>query len=220
MKIITFAHDKGGVGKTTNSINTAVALESRGYKIKVIDLDKKNQLSLFNKNRVNKANKKPLKQVYSKSIEDFKKIVVEEENQNTDILLIDLGGFDSDFFRTALLISDLVIVPLSGSGNDLAGIKDFASNIIFPLLKEIKSKGRSVDISILVNRVNHNDKITHQILSSYEKYGLGIYNTIIRDRTIYGDSILTGKAITELTVGSPTININSFVDELELKIRG
>ncbi|MEO1633233.1 MAG: AAA family ATPase, partial [Bacteroidota bacterium] len=38
-KIITVANQKGGVGKSTNSINLAAALGERGYRCLLIDLD-------------------------------------------------------------------------------------------------------------------------------------------------------------------------------------
>lgn len=39
LKVITFANVKGGVGKTTATIMTALALSRRGYRVIVKDLD-------------------------------------------------------------------------------------------------------------------------------------------------------------------------------------
>lgn len=39
MKIITIANEKGGVGKTTTTVNLAAAMGNAGYRVLVIDLD-------------------------------------------------------------------------------------------------------------------------------------------------------------------------------------
>jgi len=39
MKIVAFANQKGGVGKTTSAVNTSVVLASRGYRTLLLDLD-------------------------------------------------------------------------------------------------------------------------------------------------------------------------------------
>lgn len=46
-KVITFLNQKGGVGKTTLSFNTAHALKSAGHKVLCIDMDPQSNLSLL-----------------------------------------------------------------------------------------------------------------------------------------------------------------------------
>lgn len=39
MQVVAFANQKGGVGKTTSAVNTAVVLASRGYRTLLLDMD-------------------------------------------------------------------------------------------------------------------------------------------------------------------------------------
>ena len=84
-----------------------------------------------------------------------------------------------------------------------------------PISEKAKTKGNDLDINILVNRVHHSDKSTHLMLSYFaKKYGISIFDTIIRNRTKYGSSLLSGKSIGEITSGSETIDTNSLIEEI------
>jgi chromosome partitioning protein len=211
MKVISFAHDKGGVGKSTTIINVAPVLEKE-FKLTVIDLDPKKQFTTFNNHRENKIN-----MVSVSSINDLVEFI---SNSKDEVVLIDLGGFDSDFFRTALMISDIIIVPLSGSDNDIVGFADF-ENILLSVISEQKKNGIDIDCTILANRIHHNNKSDFEVLSNRaEELNFNIFNTIIRNSSVYSKMILSGKSATEQTLTTPGLNVLSLVEEIKEKIKG
>jgi len=209
-KTITFAHDKGGTGKTTTCINVAVELNNE-FDVTVIDLDPKRQFTEFNSNR--KESEK-LKTFIVSDINSFN-LFMESYN---GLLLIDLGGFDSDLFRNALLLSDIIIAPLSDSDNDMHGLSNFIE-LLNEVTNTIKEHKIDVDCSILVNRVHHANKSAHVLLSEVaDAHGFSIYNTIIRENVIYKNMLFRGQNACEKSHGTACVNIKKLVLEIKKKM--
>jgi len=208
--IVTFGHDKGGVGKSTTAINLSV-LANKDYDLTVIDLDPKRQFSFFNSKR---KEKKQIKQYDAKNPKDLVKFA-----KNYDgLIFIDLGGFDSNMFRTALLISDIVVVPLSDSDNDILGLKDF-NDMLIDIQNSKKNKKISFEIVLLLNRLHHANKSAHKGLSKFaKKYDFSIFDTIIRENAIYKNMLFCGKSATEQTDKNPSKNVKELYKELKNKM--
>jgi len=45
-RVISFANQKGGVAKTTTTLNLGVALKEKGYEVLLVDLDPQGNLSV------------------------------------------------------------------------------------------------------------------------------------------------------------------------------
>ena len=75
--IISFLNQKGGVGKTTLSINVAAALAARGHKLLLIDADKQCSASTWAGLREEPA---------------FQVVSMARENMAKEALWLDLGG--------------------------------------------------------------------------------------------------------------------------------
>lgn len=214
-KIVSTAHDKGGTGKSTTAINTIVEL-NREYELTVIDLDPKKQFSTFNKLREQKTK---LEKINQFEVTDSKSLIDFARNYE-GLIFIDLGGYDSNLFRQALFISDLLIVPLSSSDNDVLGLKDFAK-ILGEVRATQKEKEIDAECCILVNRVHHANKSAYNRLSKYAvKHDFTIFDTVIRQNTVYENMISKGKNACEITSGTSGINVKKLVDEIKEKIEG
>ena len=101
--VIVIGHQKGGTGKSSISFNISVEL-AKQFPTTIVDLDSLNHSSKFNSRR-----DEPMKSVEIKTSDDLKKFLQGDDG----LTVIDLGGYDSDLSRTALLLADMVITPMN-----------------------------------------------------------------------------------------------------------
>src|SRR6187402_911240 len=119
MKTISFLNSKGGVGKTTLSINLARSLQLSDNRVSLIDADAQGNLrDWYSMNTTGLsykfADRKPLLLAAHKEAKDDK----------FDYLVIDTPGKLLNICSNAISISDLVVIPLTPSPLDLWGTID------------------------------------------------------------------------------------------------
>lgn len=123
MSIVAIASVKGGVGKTTLSINFAVGLAMHGQNVLLIDGDEQGTSMAFSQLRHTRHPDVP---VYT--IAQWRGLQIRDQvnrfGPDYDQVVIDVGGRDSSSLRAALLVSDLVIIPAAPRSFDLWGVGD------------------------------------------------------------------------------------------------
>ena len=189
-KIITIAHQKGGVGKSTIALNLAIELNKK-YDLKVIDLDYQKSITIFNETRKEK-NLKPLNIIH---IENQKELINVLKNNN-ELILIDSGGFDSDLNRIAIVGADLIITPVSNNLIEIYGLEAFKK--ILHELKEIEPEVKSY---ILLNNIDPKATKALKELKKYiqknEEY-FSLFDTVLRRRADFAKSFEKGKNVIEM----------------------
>lgn len=134
-KIIAVAIPKGGVGKSSLSLNIAPEVKPDNF----YDTDQTPAVSTFNgfrpegtqwhvirlKNGVDSA---------EKFAEDL--LTAREEGKT---VLVDCGGFDSAITRTAVAIADLILSPFHDDPTDLLGVQLF-SDALNEISREMGTK--------------------------------------------------------------------------------
>ena len=204
-KIIVIAHQKGGVGKSTIAANLAVEL-AKLFDLEVIDLDMQKSLAYFNSVR-GKAGLPQFAIRHVKGVEELKTII----NNNTKLLLIDVGGFDSDVNRIAILGADLIITPVSDSVIELIGLLTFKD-----ILTAIRKMRPDLTAGILLNKVHPRATASLDELSTFigDNKEFTKYNTIIRDRSEYKRAFAAGKSVVELN-GKGAAEITQLIKEIQ-----
>jgi chromosome partitioning protein len=188
--VISVAHQKGGVGKSTIAANLAVLLHQiHGEAFRVIDLDVQRSLSYFNaKRKRNNRPELPIMQV--DSVGELRELMKDD----TGITLIDVGGFDSDVNRMAMLYSDLIITPVSDSPFELGGLLKFRD-----IIRDLRVARPDLVATVLLNNIHQFasrslDEIFEFCRATPE---FEIFNTTLRHRSAYKKSINEGRSVAE-----------------------
>lgn len=213
-KIITIAHQKGGVGKSTIASNLAVEL-SRLYQTSVLDLDVQRSLSAFTASRGDRNPKINLLACPTSTNE----LMTLMDNHKLGVLLIDTGGFDIDIQRIAMFGADLIITPVGDSPMELHGLSVFAKTI-----SKLREARADLKATILLNRVHpfagkSLDDLMKDILSSAggEFDAMG---AVLRDRKAFKEAYYQGMSVNELDKSSEAAKeIMMLIEDIEKRLK-
>lgn len=183
--IIVVAHNKGGVGKTTLSMNLAATMKPDI----VIDQDLHHGLSVLSELREKAPSLEVL--VIQNSGE-----LIKVFNQSNDgkVILVDCGGFDADINRMAIAAANLIIVPANDEITEVIGLKNFNR-----ILEEISSDMEvKVEAKVLLTKVNPTRKKFDAIESFVSQTkNLSMMKTIIPRRKEYPTALQDGLGVVE-----------------------
>ena len=183
MKVIALVAQKGGVGKTTLTINLAVALNKAGLKTAVFDLDKQDSASIWFERReaegphVEFINERKLPAVLAAA-----------KRQGFDFAIIDTPPSAGSEAIAALEAADLVLVPCRPSLVDLDAIKKTAN-----LFKNSQTPGFVVFNAAPATAT----ALLEDAASIVQASGLAAAPVIIRERSAFRASWPAGKGVSE-----------------------
>ncbi|HKM18620.1 MAG TPA: ParA family protein [Aliarcobacter sp.] len=195
--IITVAHTKGGVGKSTLAWNLAHSLLEKGEKVTIVDLDFQQTLFFINSLCENPKLEVLQPQDTSELLEIF-------ENQQ-GYLIVDVGGFDSDINRTAMSKANKILVPISESVTEIIGFKTFEA-----ILGEVGNK----TIDMVLNNIHPLQKDFTSVEAAIQNDNSNLLKTIIRQRKTYKIVLADGKSVFESNDLKAIDEIRGLRDEL------
>jgi chromosome partitioning protein len=205
-KTICVACSKGGVAKSTTAINLAVALSNK-YPVEVLDLDYQKSVSIFNQIREQEGIK-PLTVRTATDENDVKNFI----NKNKTILIIDTGAFDTPVNRRAMIMSDMVITPISDSPIDLYGLLKFQT-----VIKDLKEAAKDFRAYILPSKIEARRNDLAEIADLVKKHNkiFKLFKTVITSKKEYKNVLYTGRGVTEAKRKGAGAEIITLVKEIE-----
>jgi chromosome partitioning protein len=174
---IVYANEKGGTGKSTTAVHTAIALAATGHSVAALDLDSRQRtMTRYLENRAATMRRldAQLPQARYKVLEDQTlealDTALRELSESAEVIVIDTPGRDDPIARAAILKADTLVTPMNDSFVDLDLIgqvhpdnykitkPSFYAELIWnSRTQRAKATGRSVDWVVLRNRLQHID---------------------------------------------------------------
>ncbi len=172
---IIFANEKGGTGKSTTAVHSAVALAAAGRRVAALDLDTRQRtLGRYLDNRAETITRRgvelpmPAYETFDPTKNDDLQGTLDRLAENADIIVVDTPGRDDPFAREAMLRADTLVTPLNDSFVDLDLIGEvdpetykvkrpsFYSELVWnSRTQRAKTTGATVDWVLLRNRLQH-----------------------------------------------------------------
>lgn len=172
---IIFANEKGGTGKSTTAVHTAVALQASGKKVAALDLDTRQRtLGRYLENREATIRRlgvdlaMPAFDTFDPAKDGDLDTAIARIPAGVDIVVIDTPGRDDPHARDAMLRADTLVTPINDSfvDLDLIGQVDpetykirrpsfYAELVWNSRTQRAKTTGASVDWVLLRNRLQY-----------------------------------------------------------------
>lgn len=175
--MIVFANEKGGTGKSTTCVHTAVALTAQGLSVGVIDLDSRQRtVTRYLENRTDTTRRReidlpiPRFEVFEPGEVAALDAAIDRLAAECQVVVIDTPGRDDPLARHAATRAHTLVTPINDSfvDFDLIGQVDpenfkvkrlsFYAELMWETRKtRAKTDGVSIDWVVLRNRVQHHD---------------------------------------------------------------
>jgi chromosome partitioning protein len=225
--IIVFGNEKGGSGKSTGAMHTAIALLRQGYQVGTIDLDaRQGTMTRYMRNRfqfitrTHKTIPSPLHMAIERSKarhlddqereeQEFLAMALDELKPLCDFIVIDTPGTDSHLSRLAHGQADTLVTPVNDSFIDLDLLADIdpdshiiqGSSVYARMVADIR-KDKKMRWIVMSNRLSHiNAKNKEDIGSILDKIGKSQDCSIVpglAERVIFRELFLKGLTLMDL----------------------
>ena len=172
-KIITVAHQKGGVGKSTLAMNLAVCFQDQ-LSVALVDTDLQGSI-------VDLQEHLPGLTVMQE--DNFESIKAARQ----ELIIIDTPPYLSNRLPELFLISDYVLIPTKAGFFDVMAIRSTLA-----LVKQAQVKQPQLKAGIVLNMIKPRSGVTQEVLNLLQSFDTPVLRTMVHDRVSFTRSPITG----------------------------
>lgn len=182
MNTLAVLSRKGGTGKTTLTVNLAVAAERAGHKVAIIDLDSQASASEWSDWR--EAETPEVISVHSARLpQELHKL----KQQGVTFALLDTPPKIEDIALDAAKVADMAIIPCKLGVFDLKAIE---KTILVGNMARCSMR-------IVFNAVRARSSMLHPAKRAVQVYEVNVAPCVIGDRVVFSHSVIEGLGVME-----------------------
>lgn len=186
--IITLAHQKGGVGKSTLATNLRGYFVEGGYKTALVDIDPQGSLSKLVHTFAEQAGREPEHIIDRNDYKNYQELL--ELLVPYDIAIIDTPPYLSKELEDVFAITNMILVPCKASPLDYLAIGD-----TLDLIREAKLKRNELVAAVVLTMTITGTDFTLKIRQELEKTEFPVLKTEIGNRVAYMRSLLRANSV-------------------------
>ena len=190
--IIGVLNQKGGVGKTTLSVNLAAQFARNGARVLLIDADPHGSA-------LDWAAARQVDSLFS--VIGLPRATIHKEisqvGQGYDVIFIDGPPRVTELARSAIMASDLILIPVQPSPYDI-----WAADEVVKLIREARIFKENIKSAFIINRKIVNTAIGRDAETALAAYETPIMSSTIGQRVIFAEAASQGLAVFEAAQSS------------------
>lgn len=183
MKVIAFANQKGGTGKSTLALNVAGYFQKvRGLNVHIVDRDPQGGAS-----RIFFNGEQPYFPVNDNINTPLKVVLEVSESQGADLVVIDTPPSLGGAFRQIHDLADLIILPSRPARQDLQST--------YYAIEDLKERNTTAIYAVALTQVEKGQVMTADIVKTVDSLKLPRFENFIGKRAVYVRAYSSGHTV-------------------------